>query len=151
MGRTSKAFGNLFEHVFFRTCRSHGVAVTRIPDGCRQVGNKLIRVKTPCDWVLTYKNRTALIDTKTAQGDVFNVSKITEHQVNELYSHEKLGAIAGYVIWLRETNRVFFIPAVALLSSLSSKGSISDAHPFATYLGDEKFDIKLIFGGPALS
>lgn len=146
MGGKSKAFGNMFEDMFQQNCRSNGVAITRIPDGCRQAGKHIIRVKTPWDWVLTYKHKTALIDTKTVNSDVFNCSLITEHQVRELHQHERLGAVAGYVIWLRESNRVFFIPAGALANEMKRVGSFSDAHPQAIYLGTQMFDVRPIFG-----
>lgn len=148
MGGKSQAFGSLFETIFLKTCRSQGVAITRIPDGCRQVGKRIIRVKTPWDWVVSYQNRTALIDTKTVNADVFIHSAITEHQVNELFNHERSGALAGYVIWLRLTNRVFFMPAYALMQALQAGGSFSESHVHATYLGTNHFDIRPIFKEP---
>lgn len=65
--------------------------------------------------------------------------------MNELAQHERSGAIAGYVIWLRENNRVIFIAASELVTLMYSRGSISDVHPKAKSLGGKEFDPKLIF------
>jgi penicillin-binding protein-related factor A (putative recombinase) len=145
VGNQSQAFGDLFETIFLMQCRAQGVSITRIPDGCRQAGKKIIRVKTPWDWVITYRNKTALIDTKTVQGDSFTYSAITHHQVDELLAHEKHGAIGGYVIWLRKANQVHFISARALAGVRGNRGSFSQDHPSMLFLGSESFDIRRIF------
>lgn len=151
-GAKSQAFGSLFESVFLKACRSvDGVAVTRIPDGCRQVGKQVIRVPTPWDWVLTFQGRSALIDTKTVQGDAFPVSAISHHQAAELVNHADRGAISGYVVWMRKQGDVIFLPAQTLMQAVvkNERGSFSKAHVAAISLGTLKtylsFDIRKIF------
>src|ERR1700677_1848263 len=142
-GANAKAFGSLFEKLFLTTCRGNGIAVTKIPDGCKQVGRGgVIRVRTPWDWILTYNSRTAFIDTKTTHDAQFACSAIVEHQVLELSSHERAGALAGYVIWLRQTNRVFFMPASRLLFLMQAGGSFNEAHSAAIFLGTDQFDVR---------
>lgn len=152
-GAVAKANGDAFESIFLRMCRLNGVAVTQIPSGCRRVGgNRLIPVKTPWDWVCSYNSQTALIDTKSTQEANFPCSMISEHQVRELLQHELRGAIAGYVIWLRKSDRVFFIKASALSKLQQERGSFCDDHPGATFLGNIAFDLRGIFSfSPSLS
>lgn len=150
-GAKSQAFGSLFESVFLKACRSNGVAVTRIPDGCRQFGKKIIRIPTPWDWVITFEGKSALIDTKTVQGDSFPISAITGHQVSELSRHGDCGAIAGYVVWFRNEGNVVFLPADILMQAVikNKRGSFSKTHSSAISLGSLKlyleFDIRKIF------
>ena len=52
-GAKAQAFGKLFEQMFETMCKKNAIAVTRVPDGCKQVApNKLIRVTTPFDWII---------------------------------------------------------------------------------------------------
>lgn len=134
-GRLAQGMGSYFEQVFFLTCnRKIGMAVTRMPDGCKTVGkNKLIRVKTPWDYIVSYSGHIALLDTKTTQGNSFPHSKIEPHQVDEMfehamavesYPHGRTCVRAGYVIWFRGEGKVFFIPSVYLSSLVRKRGSL---------------------------
>lgn len=125
-GRKAQAMGALFEDLFSRGCRRvTDIAITRFPDGCRQVGNgRLFRVQTPWDWSLTHHGRTAFIDTKTVAGSSFPHSSIEEHQVRELAYHERAGAIAGYVFWFRDVDVVSWLKASVLDSLRVEHGSI---------------------------
>lgn len=146
MGAKSQSFGSLFETIFLKSCQRDHVSVTRVPDGCRQIGfNKLIRVKSPWDWVITYQKQTALIDTKTVQGKAFTASMIHEHQIQQLFSHEANGAIAGYVIWLRGIQKVFFVPSSALGDIKKTGQSFTGKHPGSIFLGSDSFDIRNLF------
>jgi hypothetical protein len=150
MGGKSKLLGDLFESMFKQISESQGCVVTKIPDGCRQVGKKLIRVKTPFDWIVSYGSKTALIDTKTVQGESFTPSMIVNHQVDELSRHEALGTLAGYVVWFRKKEIVEYISSKALLVALHSGMSIRDNSPDCIRLGSlsygsKNFDIRQIF------
>lgn len=70
---------------------------------------------------------------------------IKEHQVSSLLNHERLGTIAGYVVWLRECHETIFIPASALSQTLEDGGSFNEKHPDVIPLGNEMFDVKRIF------
>lgn len=150
MGGKQKAFGNLFEELFYHACKKvPGLAVTRFPDGCKVVGpKKMIRVKTPCDWILTYGGVTALIDTKTTQGSSFHYSKIEAHQVNEMLTHQLSGGRSGYVIWLRKTDDVIFCNSHMLSQMMGRRGSIQAPQFGGThFLGKSyQFRPKMIFG-----
>lgn len=117
--------GKLFEDTFQNMCISVGLAITRFPDGCRSGGlRRLIRVKTPWDWILTYRNHASFLDTKTNAEATFPHSKIEKHQVEEMMKHRQT-AICGYVCWLREVSTVIFVPAVVLYDKLGVRGSIA--------------------------
>jgi hypothetical protein len=149
MGRVQKAFGDLFEDLFYRACsRIPGMAITRFPDGCRTIGkNKVIRIKTPCDWVLTFGGVTALIDTKTCETNSFPHSKIEKHQISEMLKHTSAGARSGYVVWFRESDEVYFLSSLFLISVISQRGSIKSYENESNYLGKSSdFQSKLIFG-----
>jgi hypothetical protein len=145
----SQAIGKSFEDIFKKSCLLSAVACTRIPDGCRDLGHTLIRVKTPWDFVLTCESKTALIDTKTTYSGSFphSLLKEKEHQVQALYAHERAGAIAGYVIWFRSAHKVAFFPAFALMDALDKRGSFTPDHPFAVPMGSDMFDVRTIFTG----
>lgn len=135
-GYLAKRAGSEFERLFMQACERNSVAVTRLPDSCKQVGPKrLIRVKSPYDFVCTYSARSAVIDTKTSGTDSFAHSMIDEHQVVEMIPHEFSGAKAGYVVWLRAIDMVIFIPATTLAAAMRVKGSIGHTHREVTLLG----------------
>jgi penicillin-binding protein-related factor A (putative recombinase) len=148
-GAKAHAFGSLFEQMFESMCKRNGVAVTRFPDGCKTIGpKKVIRVKTPFDWILTHRSRTALIDTKTSDTASFPHSKITNHQIHEMVHHEIAGGVAGYIIWLRKTNDILFVPSIELVNLAKHKGSIEKGQANTKYIGDAAyFDVRLIFSG----
>lgn len=152
-GAEAKAYGAAFESLFEKMCNLNGVAVTRIPDSCKRVYDKqtrrtkLIQIKSPWDWVITYGGNTALIDTKTTQGETFTASMCVDHQIDELAAHNRLGGITGYVVWLRKFNLVYFLKTPLLLHLRNQGGSIEprlDAR--AVLLGNYSFDVKPIFG-----
>lgn len=144
--KNAKRVGNGFEIVFSRMCSSVGVLVTRVPDGCRCVGkNKLIRVKTPFDWIISWYDRSALIDTKSTDKNYLQVSEIKEHQAAELQKHS-LSLCSGYVVRFTGSKRVCFIPVARLIRSLHERVSIYSDDPEIKLLGDEcTFDVRKIW------
>jgi len=124
-GFKAKKIGELWEDLFYRACLKRGIAITRIPDGCKQIGqNKIIRVGTPFDWVLTHNNVTALIDTKTTATDSITASSIRSNQLDALLSHARQGCVTGYVVWFREPDLISFVPAHILLDHVRSRKGI---------------------------
>lgn len=120
--------------MFQHQCKAEGIAITRIPDGCRTLGpRKLIRVKSPFDWILSLNGRAALIDTKTTQGDTFPNSKIDACQVGEMLNHAPV--LSGYVVRFERLAILAFIPATILSESIERRGSISTLTPGVVHLG----------------
>jgi penicillin-binding protein-related factor A (putative recombinase) len=148
MGLIQKSFGDSFERLFhFQCCRTKGLAITRFPDGCKVLRqNKIVRVKTPWDWIVSYNGKTALIDTKTTEGDTFPNSKIEHHQVSEMYSHSIAGNNnSGYVIWFRESDGVYFASSIILNNLLKVRGSLKPE--ILQFLGKSRdFKPQIMFG-----
>lgn len=146
-GLRAKRQGDAFEEIFQRAARAKRVPITRFPNGCKRVGPKrLIQVKTPFDWILTHKNVTAMIDTKSVSGAFFPNSAIEGHQISEMLAHAEQGAIGGYVVWLRLVNHVIFIPATRLATAYGTRGSIGHMDSHIKMLGPcGNIDIKQIF------
>lgn len=141
-------YGRQFESNFKIQCQYHQCQATRMPDGCKTVGAaKLIRVKTPFDWIVSWNKHTALIDTKTSKNNHFAHSLIEKHQVDELFLHEKQGIMSGYVVEFREADTVIFIPASALcMRKLKGTGSVRLGDPDVLILGSSNnFDVRRIF------
>lgn len=145
-GRKAQSGGQGFEDIFERKCRIQKVICTRMPPGGKNVGKRFVRIKTPFDWVLSYQKGFALIDTKTCNGVRLPNSKIEKHQIDELVLHESSGVTAGYVIWTRQNDRVFFLPASELVKRLGVRGSCNLTVPGAIDMGSlETMDVKLLF------
>lgn len=118
--------GASFEGKFKTLCDLASIIATRMPDGCRVVGmNKLIRVKTPWDWILSYQSKTALIDTKTTEEKTFRHSLIESHQVCEMMRHSEAGVVAGYVVEFRELNKIVFYSCAQLYPLMNVRGSLT--------------------------
>ena len=147
-GLKAKRYGEYFEALFKSACLARRIAVTRIPDGCKQLGqNRIIRVRSPFDWIVSKNGTTALIDTKTQEGKAFPNSKIDSHQVSELLPHETNGSIAGYVVWLREIDQIIFIPSTVLIKAQRDRGSIDGSTAGVMGIGSSNcLDASKLFG-----
>lgn len=146
-GKKAKHNGAAFEALFLNACTHKAIVCTRIPDGCRQVGqSKLIRQKTPFDWVISYKGITALIDTKSTEQERFPHSKIDPAQALKLVRHDIEGTKAGYVAWLKKSDAFIYIPAKILCTAMQHPGSIGVDHKDTILLGGLKdLDIRRLF------
>lgn len=135
-GWQNQKSGTDFEGKFYAACYVKGIAITRVPDGCRQAGpHKIVRVKSPFDWIISYNGKTALIDTKSTSRPLAN-SAIDQNQVSEMMKHWGRGVRAGYVVWFREEDRVMFIPADVLDRRRRKRGSIEYDDPECVSLGE---------------
>jgi len=146
-GWRAKNNGRGFEQQFILACYSKKVAVTRIPDGCKRISKvRLLQVKTPFDFIVSYAGRTALVDTKTCENRFFN-SSIDPDQISAMQSHAKVGVLVGYVIQFREHNLVGFVPSSRLWSAQYEKGSIAHDDENVTLISDDLFaiDPRMIF------
>ena len=110
IGKQAQARGEMFEVRLDAMARMEGVQCTRVPDGCKQAYGRLMRVKSPFDFILSYGDKIALIDCKVRAGDKINKGDVTEHQLNELLKH-KNAAISGYLVYHRESDKVRFYSA----------------------------------------
>jgi penicillin-binding protein-related factor A (putative recombinase) len=142
IGKKKYHNGKLYEQIFYTTCLSKRMACTRIPDGCEVKGmGKLVRVKSPFDWVVSFEGQTALIDTKSLSSGNLTPSKINDNQVAELLKHQAQGVCAGYVVFFTHKNSCVFYRADRLAAILRrEKVSGQDLGPL------NGFNPKLIWG-----
>jgi penicillin-binding protein-related factor A (putative recombinase) len=98
-GRRSQGQGQLYEKIFQLNARAQGLTCIRIPDGCKQRRNVIVRVKSPFDWVLKWNDEIAFLDTKSTQSDRIRYSDLAEHQVIALKALSSKYAKAGFVVF----------------------------------------------------
>jgi penicillin-binding protein-related factor A (putative recombinase) len=109
------SIGKLGEKIFANTLRQRGWSVVRIPDGCKQIANnKLIRVKSPFDFMTAKESVAIFCDVKSTATKSFAYSLINQFQVKELLDISKNKFIAGYVVHFRSLNTWVFISAEKL-------------------------------------
>jgi len=123
--KSAQSHGAEFETMLSRSAEAEGFISIRIADGCRQLGrNKLMRVKTPFDFVL-FKSpiETIFVDSKTTNNKTFAYSSITPHQIEILKRLTLKGATAGYIVYFRPFNKVIWFSA-SLLYELNSGESL---------------------------
>lgn len=116
--------GSLFEQLFFRAAVHNKIGILRIPNGCKSLGlKKIIRIKSPCDFVLAHKGRCALIDTKSqGTGLTFPKANINMHQVMSINYMVNHGAVGGYIVFFREIDLVVFFDSEQLRTAESGLG-----------------------------
>lgn len=141
--------GKAFEHILEDAANRKFMGCTRVPNSCRRVSaKKLIQIKSPFDFLLSYRGKTALVDAKSTGSDTFNNSAICQHQLDEFQKHHINSVLTGYVVYLRNDDLVYFIP-YSLLSEATRglRGSIRPDYPGCIYLGNQlTMDLRLIFG-----
>jgi penicillin-binding protein-related factor A (putative recombinase) len=115
-GRKAKARGDIFENTFRSAAHRAHFKCIQIPMGAKQVArNKMIRVRTPFDFVLIHRKGAVFLDTKITLKKSFSFSDCTPHQIKELMEIEKLGHLAGYVVYYSELNRIVFYHSYKLV------------------------------------
>lgn len=142
-GLRAKRNGDNFETLFESRCRMYDVHYEKVPNGCKQVApNRIIRVRTPFDYILGFEGKSAVVDLKSCEGSSFGFSKIVPHQLQAL-KNLSVGMIAGYII--NNSNGVFFASVQILLSCKSGQGINLES---CERIGENfKFNPSLIFVG----
>lgn len=136
-GRLAQSHGAGFERVFMQMCAMHRVGCVQIPAGCRTAGKRLVRVKSPCDYVISYANVRTVIDCKSLEGGNFTFSHVVPHQLNTFRTLQS----GGYVLRLKD--QVYFIPW-QVLDKLKPRDSVNLED--CVHLGKEYiFNPRLIF------
>lgn len=121
----SQRIGKSWENILRHACRVQLVELVRIPDGCRQVGPRLVRVKSPFDWIMASPPieigdaaagcYSAHVDTKTITGAKLARCDLPQHQLEDLVRLNR-ASVTGFLVWFRPSDRVVFFDAqVALL------------------------------------
>lgn len=138
--RLSVSRGKIFEKRVVAQCEIQGISVVRIPDGCKQAGRRIIRVKSPFDFVFGFGHRAAFIDAKYTSSDRFTYSDLVPHQLKELKKLSGAG-VAGYLVCFK--TQVWFID-ISILLETRPKGHVN--MKYAKFLGTiTAFDLRRIF------
>ena len=139
-GKRAKYGGMEWENRLISQCSLYDLSVIRIPDGCKQVAaGRLIRVRTPFDFIVADHFQAAFLDTKTIDATSFGYSLIDQNQLNNLLKLHDKGHVAGYLIWFKPLDQVLFFNAGQLLEVRPGNGlflpsglllgSVSDFNP----------------------
>jgi len=114
-GKRAKVNGSNFENLLKFSAVKKMWTVTRIPDGCKQLGGRrLIRVRTPFDFVFTRWGCSIFVDAKTTRAKTFSRTQITPHQIFHLKEIEQDGFAAGYIVNFSTLNKTVFFSATVL-------------------------------------
>lgn len=149
--------GRNFEELFKLTCIQQKISFIRIADGCRVVrgrgGQRLIRVKQDCDWVIWLGPLSCAVDTKSTGLSRLPMANMEPHQISKLSEICGSGGHAGFVIHFRKKSRSGYI-AGNKVEKLISQGqkSISledcvDLGQTDMELGRDYLDLRRIFFG----
>lgn len=144
-GIRAKQMGLAWENLFESNAYHAGCGVIKIPDGCRQVGKgKMIRVKTPFDFVIMKSGKSIYLDTKTTLGTRWTFSDCDRHQMYWLEMCAKAGHRAGYMVEFRALKRIVFF-SIARLSRLQPRESLSPDDGLQISVADDRLDLGRLF------
>lgn len=115
-GALSRLQGQAFEWMIEPIAARSGIQVVRIPDGCKTIkilGKlKVVRTKSPFDFVLAKDRKSVFLDTKTTTGNKFGkIPARSIHQLHELLKLESQGFIAGFLVYFRSQGIFTFYKA----------------------------------------
>ena len=131
----AQAEGKLFEDQFEKACKRHKVHCVRLPEvGSRYIGKfKSVTKDVICDFIIGYKNRVCLCDTKSWKANASYTrahEKSVHTQVKALkefqnkVSHKSKKILACFVIYLKKDKKVCLFHAEQLFK-LNKKDSLS--------------------------
>lgn len=102
--------------MFEKVARLMGFLPRKIGLSARYIGpGRLLPVKSELDWQLVHSSfPVAFVDTKTFSGDRFAYSQIDEAQLKLANLFNDWGSPAGFIVWLRATNKVVFYSGRAI-------------------------------------
>lgn len=144
-GKKAQKEGKGFEHTFLLNARRSGFTVLQIPTGCKNIGRgRIVKVKTPFDFILIKNGKTIFIDTKSIDDKTYSHSRLTRHQLIALDDCFRAGCLSGYVINFRSIDKTYFAP-IKHLWNLTPNQSLRPEN--LIFLGSStQFDLNLING-----
>jgi hypothetical protein len=140
-GLKAKRNGDDFENILMGETLKRGMGGFKIPEGCKRVRrNLLLQVRTPFDFTFYDGPLFIFCDAKHTTAMVYRKSLIKPHQVHSLLKLEReTGHAAGYVIYFKPLNAVYFYKASALHELQANKS----LKPEDGLLLGSRFDINL--------
>lgn len=147
-GKQAQMRGFQFEAAITWEAARAGVLAVRGGLVVKYVGPRPIPQKSGLDFALVCEGRVAFVDAKAFAGRRFGRSALTPHQVVMANAIEAHGAMAGFIVMLREINAVVFYRASLFASDARAGFGIDDG----TLLGrSTAFDLRLLFTQPPRS
>lgn len=128
-GAKAQNQGKVFERAFETICAQNNYTCVRIPDSCKQIGRerngapRLIRVKSPFDFVIASKGFSVFLDVKSTESDRYTYSQLKQHQIDTLHKVRK-DVLSGYLVHFALENKIVFFD-VNLLAALKPRESVS--------------------------
>jgi hypothetical protein len=119
--RQAQRNGAGWENVFQGHAARSGVLCLRFPNGCKTIPGpggrpRLIRVRTPFDWILSHQGKAGFVDTKSTTSLTFTYTQVSDHQLAALRALEMQGHVCGYVVFFQKLNVVVFFRAHQLVA-----------------------------------
>jgi len=98
VGLKKKVHGDFFEALVTFFAQADKLHIIKIPEGCKVTKGKLVRVKSPFDFMLNLGDITMLFDAKTTIKKTFSYSSINQDQILNLAKMNNASNLCGYVI-----------------------------------------------------
>lgn len=121
-GKKAYNNGQLFENMIRIAGAREGIHIINMPLGMKRFGRKMHQIKTPFDMTLLMQGKAVFVDCKNFEGSRITYSMITPHQVSSLRQIEAAGHMAGYLVFLRECDRVVFYRSSVLTTLTHGEG-----------------------------
>lgn len=116
-GRRNNRAGRSFEALIAQLCDQYFISLVKIPEAARTIGaGKIIREKSPFDFVAGYRGRTAFFDAKLCSDTRFSYSRINRSQCKHLFAFSRQNLPAGYVIFFAKQSTIVFVDVNRLLA-----------------------------------
>ena len=144
-GKIAKARGEQFETLLTHSAESKGFRTIRIPDGCKQLFRRIIRIKSPFDFVFVRGKQVLFCDAKYVTGKTFTYSMVNFDQVQNLRLLESQGHPSGYIInFNHELESIVCFASARQLFALRKGDSLS-MHSLVRLGSFHSFDLGVIF------
>lgn len=144
----SQANGAAFETAFEIICNQNGFSWLRIPNACKQIGKnkdgspKLIRIKSPFDYLIAHKGFSACIDTKSTEHHYWKYSDNDPDQLRELMNMRD-NMLAGYLIHHPKLDLITFHD-VLVLNKMRPRESLQPSEGIILGTFGYKCDLHLL-------
>lgn len=127
LGKLAVRDGAFFEDWIRVACANSSITCVRIPDGCKQIsGSRIIRVKSPFDFILAMSGKSAAIDAKLRNEDHLTPASFankdsTREQLKHLLNLQLAGMQAGFLVYLRPINEIHYYDALTVGAAVRGK------------------------------
>lgn len=119
-GQEAQRNGDLFENLIMFFAKRSGYEFIKIPSGCKNLGKKLIPVKSPFDFILVSKSQTIFCDAKSTKEENFSYSMIDQDQVRNLALLDNGLNKCGYLINFNGLIGFVYVDALKLVKPRTS-------------------------------